>query len=155
MSRTDDRDAYTHDDIQGILGSVRTIAMVGASADPNKASYAVLQGLIGAGYDMIPVNPRPDVEEIRGLKVYPSLRSIGRPVDMVDVFRPSHELVGIAGEAVEIGAKVLWAQLGIHDDEAARIAEAGGLQVVMGRCPSIELAGEQTRNREAAASAAR
>ena len=126
-------------DVREILRSVRTIAMVGASANPSKPSYEVLRVLREAGYDMIPVNPRADLVEIQGLPVYSSLHAIDRPVDMVDVFRPSRELPGIAREAVDIGAKVLWGQLGIRDDEAARIAEAGGLSVVMDRCPKIEL----------------
>jgi len=128
-------DAY----LQGILKSVHTIAMVGASPDRTKFSYGVLRVLSETGYDMIPVNPRPDITEIRGLKVYPSLKSIDRPVDMVEVFRAPQELAGIAREAVEIGAKVLWGQIGVRDDEAARIAEDAGLQVVMDRCPKIEL----------------
>lgn len=143
--------AYSDTHVRDILGSVRTIAMVGASANPAKDSYAVLQALVEAGYEVIPVNPRPGLTEIRGLKVFPSVKSIDRPVDMVDVFRPSGELVGLAGEAVKIGARVLWAQLGIHDDEAARIAEEGGLAVVMDRCPKIELARlsrETNSNRE-------
>jgi len=140
MTYADHGEAYSDAYVREILGSVRTIAMVGASADQTKPSYGVLQVLIEAGYEMIPVNPRPGLTEILGLKVYPSLRSIDRPVDMVDVFRPSAELAGIASEAAEIGARVLWAQLGIHDDEAARIAEEGGLAVVMDRCPKIELA---------------
>ena len=123
-----------------ILGSARTVALVGASADPAKPSHEVLNFLIENGYEVIPVNPRPDLTEILGLTVYSSLKSIDRPVDMVDVFRPSAELAGIAREAVAIGARVLWAQLGIEDDEAARIAEEGGLSVVMDRCPKIELA---------------
>jgi len=123
-----------------ILGSARTVALVGASADPAKPSHEVLKFLIERGYEVIPVNPRPDLTEILGLTVYSSLKSIDRPVDMVDVFRPSAELAGIAREAVAIGARVLWAQLGIEDDEAARIAEEGGLSVVMDRCPKIELA---------------
>lgn len=139
MTKTDHGEAYSDDYLQGILGSVSTIAMVGASANSNKASYVVLKVLSSAGYDMIPVNPRPDVTEIHGLKAYPSLKSIDRPVDMVEVFRPARELAEIAREAVEIGAKVLWAQIGIHDQEAARIAEEGGLKVVMDRCPAIEL----------------
>lgn len=132
-------EVYSDARIQSLLASVRTIAMVGASADPDKASNQVLRALTEAGYEVIPVNPRPDLTAIRGLKVYPSLRAIGRPVDMVDVFRPAEELAGIAAEAVAIGARVLWAQLGIRDDEAARIASAGGLTVVMDRCPKIEL----------------
>lgn len=140
MTDTDHGAGYPAAYVDGILGSVRTIAMVGASADETKPSHQVMESLIEAGYEMIPVNPRPDLTEIHGLKVYPSLQSIDRPVDMVQVFRPSAELPGIASEAVAIGAGVLWAQLGIRDDEAARIAEAGGLKVVMDRCPKIELA---------------
>lgn len=130
---------YSERYLQGILKSVKTIAMVGASPDRTKFSYGVLRVLHETGYDMIPVNPRPEVSEIRELRVYPSLASIDRPVDMVQVFRPSRELVEIAKEAVDIGAKVLWSQLGIRNDEAARIAEEAGLKVVMNRCPKIEL----------------
>ena len=139
MTHSDTDDRYSNGRCREILGSVRTIAMVGASADPGKPSHTVLRVLIEAGYEVIPVNPRPDVTEIRGLEVYPSLQSIDRPVDMVDVFRPSRELAEIARDAVAIQAQVLWAQLGIQDDEAARIAADGGLEVVMDRCPKIEL----------------
>ncbi len=139
MTYTDHSAEYSDAWVDEILGSVKTIAMVGASADETKPSHHVLRFLSDAGYEMIPVNPRPELTEILGLKVYPSLESIDRPIDMVDVFRPSEELAGIASKAVETGAGVLWAQLGVHDDEAARIAEAGGLKVVMDRCPKIEL----------------
>ncbi|HKJ95197.1 MAG TPA: CoA-binding protein [Gammaproteobacteria bacterium] len=139
MTQEHPAEGHSDADVRAILGSVRTIAMVGASANPSKPSYEVLQVLRQAGYDLIPVNPRSDLAEIQGLAVYPSLQSIDRPVDMVDVFRPSREFAAIAREAVDIGAKVLWGQLGIHDDEAARIAAAGGLSVVMDRCPKIEL----------------
>ena len=122
-----------------ILQEVKTIAMVGASPDPTKFSYGVLRVLHETGYDMIPVNPNEAGGEIRGLRVYGSLREIDRPVDMVQVFRTSDAHVGIARDAIEIGAKVLWAQLGVRDDEAARLAEAAGLKVVMNRCPKIEL----------------
>lgn len=128
-------DAYLAD----ILKSVKTIAMVGASPDKTKFSYGVLRVLHETGYDMIPVNPNTDAREIRGLKVYPTLRSIDRPVDMVQVFRNAEELPEIALDAVAIGAKVLWGQLGVRNDEAARIAEEAGLKVVMNRCPKIEL----------------
>jgi predicted CoA-binding protein/ferredoxin len=128
-------DAY----LQGILKSVKTIAMVGASPDKTKFSYGVLRVLQETGYDMIPVNPNPAVTSIRGLKVYPTLKSIDRPVDMVQVFRNPKELPQIAREAVAIGAKVLWGQLGVRNDDAARIAEDAGLKVVMDRCPKIEL----------------
>ena len=128
-------DAY----LQVILKSVKTIAMVGASPDKTKFSYGVLRVLSETGYDMIPVNPRPDLEEIRGLKVYQSLAAIDRPVDMVEVFRRSEDLMGVTKEAIAIGAKVLWGQIGVVDHEAAQLAEEAGMQVVMDRCPKIEL----------------
>ena len=122
-----------------ILKSVNTIAMVGASADKTKFSYGVLRQLSEIGYDILPVNPNPRVTEIRGLKVYRSLEEIDKPVDMVDVFRPSQELYGFAEQAIAIGAKVLWSQIGVYDDAAAKLAEDAGLKVVMNRCPKIEL----------------
>jgi len=130
---------YSDDYIKEILTSVKTIAMVGASPDKTKFSYGVLRVLSETGYDMIPVNPRPDITEIRGLKVYPNLKSIDRPVDMVEVFRKPEDLYEIAKEAIEINAKVLWGQIGVINDEAARLAEDAGLKVVMNRCPKIEL----------------
>lgn len=122
-----------------ILRSVKTIAMVGASGDKTKFSYGVLRVLHETGYDMIPINPNPALSEIRGLKVYNSLTEIERPVDMVQVFRRSEELYGVTEEAIAIGAKVLWGQIGVYDDNAAKLAEDAGLQVVMDRCPKIEL----------------
>ena len=133
-----DRD-YPADYLATILKEVKTIAMVGASPDPTKFSYGVLRVLHETGYDMIPVNPHEAGGEIRGLRVYESLAAIDRPVDMVQVFRSSDALLEIAREAIAIGAKVLWSQLGVRDDEAARLAEAAGLKVVMNRCPKIEL----------------
>ena len=130
---------YPDDYIQGILKSVRTIAMVGASPDRTKFSYGVLRVLHETGYDMIPVNPQPGLEEIRGLRVYPSLAAIDRPIDMVEVFRRPEDLTGIAKEAVAVGAAVLWGQIGVVNHEAARFAEEAGLKVVMNRCPKIEL----------------
>ena len=130
---------YTDAYLQDILKSVKTIAMVGASPDKTKFSYGVLRVLHETGYDMIPVNPRPGLEEIRGIKVYPSLDSIDRPVDMVQVFRRAEDLAGVTEEAIAIGARVLWGQIGVVDHEAARRAEAAGMQVVMDRCPKIEL----------------
>ncbi len=128
-------DAY----LQGILKSVNSIAMVGASPDKTKFSYGVLRVLNETGYDMIPVNPRPGLNEIRGIKVFPSLSSIDRPIDMVEVFRRPEDLMGITQEAIAIGAKVLWGQIGVVDHDAAKLAEDAGLQVVMDRCPKIEL----------------
>jgi predicted CoA-binding protein len=132
-------EAYSDAYLQDILKSVKTIAIVGASGDKTKFSYGVLRVLHETGYDMIPVNPNLAGGSIRGLKVFPTLASIDRPVDMVQVFRTPDELPQIAREAVAIGAKVLWGQLGVRNDEAARIAEAAGLRVVMDRCPKIEL----------------
>ena len=122
-----------------ILKSVKTIAMVGASGDKTKFSYGVLRQLSEIGYDILPINPNPKITEIRGLKVYRSLQDIDRQIDMVEVFRPANELYGIAEQAVEVGAKVLWGQIGVYDDKAAKLAEAAGLKVVMNRCPKIEL----------------
>jgi predicted CoA-binding protein len=130
---------YPADYLATILKEVKTIAMVGASPDPTKFSYGVLRVLHETGYDMIPVNPNLAGGEIRGLRVYGSLTAIDRPVDMVQVFRSSDALPAIAREAIAIGAKVLWSQLGVRDDEAARLAEEAGLKVVMNRCPKIEL----------------
>ena len=130
---------YSNDYLQDILKSVKTIAMVGASPDKTKFSYGVLRVLSETGYEIIPINPRPGLEEIRGLKVYPSLEAVGRPIDMVDVFRRAEDLPQIAQEAVNVGAKILWGQIGVKNAEAARIAEEAGLKVVMNRCPKIEL----------------
>ena len=130
---------YSDEYLRDILNSVKTIAMVGASPDKTKFSYGVLRVLHETGYDMIPVNPKPEITEIRNLKVYPNLAAIDRPVDMVEVFRKPEDLYGIAEEAITIGAKVLWGQIGVINHEAARLAEEAGLKVVMNRCPKLEL----------------
>ena len=130
---------YSDDYLKEILQSVKTIAMVGASPDKTKFSYGVLRVLHETGYDMIPVNPRPEITEIRNLKVFPNLAAIDRPVDMVEVFRKPEDLYGVAEEAIAIGAKVLWGQIGVINHDAARLAEQAGLKVVMNRCPKIEL----------------
>ncbi|MGB0492732.1 MAG: CoA-binding protein [Paracoccaceae bacterium] len=122
-----------------ILKSVKTIAMVGASGDKTKFSYGVLRQLSEIGYDILPINPNPKITEIRGLRVYRSLQDIDKQIDMVEVFRPANELYGIAEQAIEVGAKVLWGQIGVYDDKAAKLAESAGLKVVMNRCPKIEL----------------
>ena len=139
MNHMNHEEPYSETYLLDILSSVKTIAMVGASGDKTKFSYGVLRVLHETGYEMIPVNPRPDVTEIRGLKVFNSLAEIDRPVDMVEVFRRPEDLLGIAQEAVAIGAKILWGQIGVRNDEAARLAEDAGLQVVMDHCPKIEL----------------
>ncbi len=130
---------YEPDYLAAILRSVKTIAMVGASADKTKFSYGVLRQLSEIGYEILPVTPNPKTTEIRGLKVYRSLEEIDRPIDMVDVFRPKEELYGIAEQAIAVGANVLWGQISVYDDAAAALAEAAGLKVVMDRCPKIEL----------------
>ena len=139
MTLVNHNEPYSDDYLQDILSSVKTIAMVGASPDKTKFSYGVLRVLHETGYDMIPVNPRPELKEIRGLKVYSSLDKIDRPVDMVEVFRKPEDLYGIAKEAIAIDAKVLWGQIGVINHDAARLAEESGLKVVMNRCPKIEL----------------
>ena len=130
---------YPPEYLAGILKSVKSIAMVGASNDPTKFSYGVLRVLHETGYEMLPVNPNEAGGAIRGLPVYESLRDIGRPVDMVEVFRSSDAALEVTREAVAIGAKVVWMQIGVRNDEAARLAEDAGLKVVMNRCPKIEL----------------
>jgi predicted CoA-binding protein len=133
------KEDYPEEYLADILKTVKTIAMVGASPDKTKFSYGVLRVLHETGYNMLPVNPGMEGETIRGLKVYPTLASIDQPVDMVQVFRRAEELPAVAREAVAIGAKVLWGQIGVYNEEAARIAEDAGLKVVMNRCPKIEL----------------
>ena len=130
---------YPPEYLAGILKEVKTIAMVGASSDATKFSYGVLRVLHETGYDIIPVNPKESGTEIRGLKCHESLSSIERPVDMVEVFRTSEAAYGVTEEAIEIGAKVVWMQIHVRNDDAARLAEAAGLKVVMNRCPKIEL----------------
>ena len=122
-----------------ILASVKNIAMVGASPDPTKFSYGVLRVLHEQGFNMMPINPQTGLHEIRGIRVYSALDKIDHSIDMVQVFRHSNALYGIAEEAIKVGAKVLWAQIGVFDERAAKLAEEAGLKVVMNRCPKIEL----------------
>ena len=139
MGHLNHSEGYSDAYLQDILKSVKTIAMVGASPDKTKFSYGVLRVLHETGYDMVPINPRPEVTEIRGLEVFNSLAEVDRPIDMVEVFRRPEELPEIARQAVAAGARVLWGQIGVYNEEAARIAEDAGLKVVMDRCPKIEL----------------
>ena len=122
-----------------LLGRVKTIAIVGASPKPERASYQVMEYLLNLDYDVIPINPKPEINEILGCQVVNSLDQLSSPVDMVDVFRKSNALMGVARESVSLGAKVLWAQLGVIDHAAASYANRNGLSVVMDRCPKIEL----------------
>jgi hypothetical protein len=120
------------DELREIYGETKTIAVVGASNDEAKAANSIPRYLQRQGYRIVPVNPRGG--EILGEQSYPSLKEVDVPVDVVDVFRPSEETPAIARDAVTIGAKVLWLQLGIESEEAAKIAQEGGLRVVMNLC---------------------
>jgi predicted CoA-binding protein len=131
-------DRYDDAYLRGILDSVKTIAMVGVSTNWNRPSYFAFKYLKGKGYRMIGVNPGAAGEALLGETVYAGLKDIPFPVDMVDVFRRSDVAGAIADEAIAIGAKVVWMQLGVRDDQAATRAEAAGLKVVMNRCPKIE-----------------
>ncbi len=136
---------YSDDFLRSILKDVRTIAMVGASSHWNRPSYFVAKYLKAKGYRVIPVNPQTAGQDLLGEKVYASLKDIPDKVDMVDVFRASEYTPGIVDEAIAVGAKVVWMQLGVRNDEAAAKGEAAGLTVIMNRCPKIEfsrLAGE-------------
>ena len=139
LSHTDHDKPYSDRYLYTILKCVKTIAVVGASPVETRASFRVLLALHQSGYDVIPINPRPGLEHIAGIRVYPSLASVDRPIDMVDVFRRSEDLYPVAEEAVLVGARVLWAQIGVKNGQAAKLAEAGGMKVVMDRCPKIEL----------------
>jgi len=120
------------DELKSLLESSRTVAVVGLSTDPQKASSKVAEVLIDAGYDVIPVHPK--ATSILGRTAYPSLAAIPVPVDIVDVFRPAAEAAGIAREAVEVGAKTLWLQLGIVSSDAEAIAEDAGLPYLEDIC---------------------
>ncbi len=133
-----DHDRYTDDYLRAVLKSVRVIAMVGASPHWNRPSYFAMKYLQEKGFRVIPVNPRAQGETILGEKVYGALAEIPDKVDMVDIFRNADAAGPIVDEAIAIGAKVVWMQLGVRNDEAARRAEAAGLTVVMNRCPKIE-----------------
>lgn len=133
-------DSYSPDYIRGILRSVKTIAMVGASANDVRPSYLVLKYLLEKGYNVIPVNPGLAGQELLGQKVYGSLKDIPVAIDMVDIFRNSEAAGPIVDEALALPEKpkVIWMQLSVRNDEAAAKAEAAGLQVVMNRCPKME-----------------
>lgn len=126
-------------DLARILSEAQTIALVGASPNPQRPSYRVMTFLLDHGYTVFPVNPGMTGRSLQGQTVYARLEDIPAPVDMVDVFRNSLHLPAIAEEAIGIGARVLWTQLGVVDDCAAKVAEMAGLRVVMDRCPAIEL----------------
>lgn len=130
-------DHLTDDDIRRILGETRTIAMIGASPKPDRPSHRVMKFLLDRGYVVFPVNP--GASEILGRKAYASLADVPQPVDMVDIFRRSEQAGEAVDEAIAIGAKTVWMQLGVIDEAAAGRARAAGLEAVMDRCPAIEM----------------
>ena len=133
-------DNYADPYIRGILNTVKTIAMVGVSPKDNRPSYFAFKYLLERGFRMIPVNPGQAGKELLGQKFYSKLADIPEPVDMVDIFRASPYAMGIVREAIEMKPKpqVIRMQLTVRDDEAAALAEANGMKVVMNRCPKIE-----------------
>jgi predicted CoA-binding protein len=133
-------DAYDDTYIRGILDTVKTIAMVGISPKDNRPSFFAFKYLMERGYRMIPVNPGQAGERILGQKVYAKLTDIPEPVDMVDIFRAAEHALPIVKEALTLDPKprVVWMQLTVRNDEAAKLAEDAGLKVVMNRCPKIE-----------------
>jgi predicted CoA-binding protein len=133
-------DSYPLDYIRGILQSVKTIALVGASANGVRPSNLVFKYLLDKGYDVIPVNPVLEGQELYGRKAYAALKDIPVPVDMVDIFRKSEAALGVTEEALALSPlpKVIWMQLGVRNDEAAALAEAQGVKVVMNRCAKME-----------------
>ena len=133
-------DSYSDDTIRKILGSVKTIAIVGASAKDVRPSFFVARYLLDKGFRVFPINPGHGGQSILGQKVHERLKDVPEPIDMVDVFRASDAAPGIVAEALALNPrpKVIWMQLGVRNDEAAATAEAAGLTVVMNRCPKIE-----------------
>lgn len=127
------------EEIRSLLEGVRTIAMVGASDRPDRPSYGVMAFLQGQGYRVIPVNPQITGEHIHGEFVFRELSQIGVPIDMVEIFRRSEAAGEVVDEAIAVGAKAVWMQIGVVNESAAARAEAAGLQVVMDRCPAREI----------------
>lgn len=127
------------DDIRALLESARTIAMVGASDRPDRPSHGVMATLQRHGYRVIPVNPAITGEHVHGEFVFRELAQLGDPIDIVDIFRRADAAGEIVDQAVAVGAKSVWMQLGVMNEAAAARAEAAGLKVVMDRCPAIEL----------------
>ena len=133
-------DSYSDTYIRGILNTVKTIAVVGASEKENRPSYFAFKYLLERGYHMIPVNPGHAGETMLGQKIYARLADVPEPIDIVDIFRGSQYTPTIVQEALALKTRpqVIWMQLGVRNDEAAALAEANGLKVVMNRCPKIE-----------------
>jgi predicted CoA-binding protein len=136
-----DHDHYSAEDLRDTLGSVRTIALLGASPKPDRPSFGVMRFLLSKGYTVYPVNPGQAGKEILGQTVYATMADIPEPIDMVDVFRAPEYLGEVVAEALALPnrPKVIWGQLTVRDDEAVKPAEAAGIRVVMDRCPAIEI----------------
>jgi predicted CoA-binding protein len=140
LDGTMNHDSYPDSYIRGVLNTVKTIAMVGASAKDNRPSYFAFKYLLERGYRMIPINPGLAGKDLLGQRIYARLSEIPEPIDMVDVFRASPYALPIVQEALTLMPKpqVIWMQLSVRNDEAAALAEANGMKVVMNRCPKIE-----------------
>ena len=132
-------DEYSEAYIKEVLQEVKTIAVVGASANRERDSHKVMESLIQHGYQIFPINPNEQGNLILGQLCYSNLSSVPEKIDMVDVFRAKDAVVGVTEEAIRIGAKVLWTQLGVVNKEASELAKNAGIKVIMNRCPKIEL----------------
>tara|TARA_B100001250_G_scaffold160779_1_gene138118 strand:+ start:98 stop:514 length:417 start_codon:yes stop_codon:yes gene_type:complete len=132
-------DDYSEGHIKEILQEVKTIAVVGASANRDRDSYKVMESLIHHGYQIFPINPNERGNLILGQVCYSDLSSVPEKIDMVDVFRAKDAVIGVTKEAIRVGVKVLWTQLGVVNEEASELAKNAGLKVIMNRCPKIEL----------------
>ncbi|MDJ0475957.1 CoA-binding protein [Pantoea eucalypti] len=125
--------------IRDVLTRTQRIALVGASDRPERASYGVMKYLLDQGYDVIPVSPKLAGKTVLGQQGYASLADVPGGIDMVDVFRNSEAAWGVAQEAIAVGAKTLWLQLGVINEQAAVLAQDAGMTVIMDRCPKIEI----------------
>jgi len=143
MTAAIDHNHYSEAYLKQILTEVKSVALVGASPREDRDSYRCMQALLEQGYSVYPVNPREAGKQILGQHCYADLASLNavldQPVDMVDIFRSSEAALGVTEEAIAIGASVVWMQLEIINEQAAQLAEAAGIKVVMNRCPKIEL----------------